>query len=30
MDVLQQLFDRVANALIEAKQNGSPVGYTYM
>lgn len=26
----QQLFDRVTNALIEAKQNASPVGYTYM
>jgi nitrogenase molybdenum-iron protein NifN len=26
----QQLFDRIANALIERKQNGSPVGYTYM
>jgi len=26
----QQLFDRVANALIEAKQSASPVGYTYM
>jgi nitrogenase molybdenum-iron protein NifN len=26
----QQLFDRIANSLIEAKQNSSPVGYTYM
>lgn len=26
----QQLFDRVTNALIEAKQNASSVGYTYM
>jgi nitrogenase molybdenum-iron protein NifN len=26
----QQLFDRIANALLEAKQSGSPVGYTYM
>ena len=26
----QQLFDRITNALIEAKQNSSPVGYTYM
>ncbi|MFW5693192.1 MAG: nitrogenase component 1 [Thermoguttaceae bacterium] len=26
----QQLFDRIANALIERKQHDSPVGYTYM
>lgn len=26
----QQLFDRVANALIEASQDASPVGYSYM
>jgi nitrogenase molybdenum-iron protein NifN len=26
----QQLFDRIVNALIEAKQNGSAVGYTYI
>ena len=26
----QQLFDRIANALIEAKQQASPIGYTYM
>ncbi len=26
----QHLFDRIANALIEAKQAASPVGYTYM
>jgi nitrogenase molybdenum-iron protein NifN len=26
----QQLFDRIANALIEVAQQGSPVGYTYM
>lgn len=26
----QQLFDRIANALIEAEQHSSPVGYTYM
>jgi len=26
----QELFDRIANALIEAKQHRSPVGYTYM
>jgi nitrogenase molybdenum-iron protein NifN len=26
----QQLFDRVANALIEAAQDASPVGYSYM
>ena len=26
----QQLFDRIANALIEAKQGASPVGYSYM
>lgn len=26
----QQLFDRIANALIEAKQNASSVGYSYM
>jgi nitrogenase molybdenum-iron protein NifN len=26
----QQLFDRLANALIEASQNASPVGYSYM
>lgn len=26
----QQLFDRIANAIIEAKQNSSSVGYTYM
>ncbi len=26
----QQLFDRIANSLIEKKQNGSPIGYTYM
>ena len=26
----QQLFDRITNTLIEAKQNASPVGYTYM
>ena len=26
----QQLFDRIANALIAAKQDASPVGYTYM
>ncbi len=26
----QQLFDRIANAMIEAAQEGSPVGYTYM
>ena len=26
----QQLLDRVANALIEAKQASSPVGYSYM
>ncbi len=26
----QQLFDRIANALLEAKQDASPVGYTYM
>ena len=26
----QQLFDTVANALIEKKQNDSPVGYFYM
>ena len=24
------LFDRLANALIEQRQNASPVGYTYM
>ena len=26
----QQLFDRIANALIEKAQNASPVGYSYM
>jgi nitrogenase molybdenum-iron protein NifN len=26
----QQLFDRIANAMIEAAQEASPVGYTYM
>ena len=26
----QQLFDRVVNALIEFKQQSSPVGYSYM
>jgi nitrogenase molybdenum-iron protein NifN len=26
----QQLFDRVANALIEASQDDSPIGYSYM
>lgn len=26
----QQLFDRIANALIEASQDASPVGYSYM
>lgn len=26
----QQLFDRITNALIEAKQEASPVGYAYM
>lgn len=26
----QQLFDRITNALIEAKQSASPIGYTYM
>ena len=26
----QQLFDRIANALIEAAQDASPVGYSYM
>ena len=26
----QQLFDTVANALIEKKQNDSPIGYFYM
>ena len=26
----QQLFDRIANALIEASQDDSPVGYSYM
>ena len=25
----QQLFDRIANTLIEVRQNASPVGYTY-
>ena len=26
----QQLFDRIVNALIEAKQEDSPVGYSYI
>jgi len=26
----QQLFDRIANTLIERKQESSPVGYSYM
>jgi nitrogenase molybdenum-iron protein NifN len=26
----QELFDRIANTLIQAKQDGCPVGYTYM
>jgi nitrogenase molybdenum-iron protein NifN len=26
----QQLFDRIANAMIETAQDGNPVGYTYM
>ena len=26
----QQLFDRIVNALIEAAQDASPVGYSYM
>jgi len=27
---MQQLFDRIVNAVIEKKQNDSPVGYSYM
>ncbi|NTW17650.1 MAG: nitrogenase [Syntrophaceae bacterium] len=26
----QQLFDRIVNALIESRQDGSPIGYSYM
>jgi nitrogenase molybdenum-iron protein NifN len=26
----QELFDKIVNALIEYKQNNSPVGYKYM